>query len=284
MLRSAEPAAPEIPPCSPKDWEQLVDQQQVTEVLSQLQQATRLDVFARPDLYELAYPGYAGDAEFYCDKGREGRVLYLGVGTGRVFGPLAAANPEAIGIERSPEMRTLFKQRFPNLSPEKVLLGDASSAELPEQSVDTVLAPYSFFQVIAPSSLPQVLANIHRWLKPGGRLYADTFSPYLIPFRQPGIEFNVRQISEDVRVSIYALYDHLAQSMRELALIEDRGERRVLEMHLGYYFPRELTAALASAGFQEIAVRGGYQDEPLDPTENEVLVYGAVKSAKSGPS
>jgi SAM-dependent methyltransferase len=254
-----------------------VDPQAITKVLAQLQQATRLDVFTRPDLYELAYPGYAGDAEFYRQKGREGRVVYLGVGTGRMFAPLAAENPAAIGIERSPQMRTLFQQRHSALAPGRVLLADAATAELPDESVDTVLAPYSFLQVVDPSSLPRLLENIHRWLKPGGRLYADTFSPYLIPFRQAGIEFNIRQVSEQVRISIYALYDHLAQSMRELALIDTGGQQQVLEMNLGYYFPRELTAALEAAGFAAVQVHGGYQGEPVDTLESEVLVYEATK-------
>jgi SAM-dependent methyltransferase len=279
VLQKAQPypSALDVPICSPKDWEQLDDPGEIEQVLDRLRQATRFEVYRRPELYELAYPGYAGDVDFYCEKGRTGKVLYLGVGTGRLFGPLADENPAAVGIERSSEMRALFQERNPSLSPDRVLLADAVEAEIPTASFDTVLAPYSFLQVVDRASLPQLLTNIHRWLRPGGRLYADTFSPYLIPFRHSGIEFNIRQLSEQVRISIYVIYDHLAQAMRELALIDENGSRQVLEMDLAYYLPQELVAQLTDAGFSFPQITGGYHGEPFDPQENEVLVYEAAK-------
>jgi hypothetical protein len=51
----------------------------------------------------------------------------------------------------------------------------------------------------------------------------------------------------------------------------------VLEMHLRYYFPRELSALLADAGFEPPRIFGGYAGEPFDPCTNELLVYEARK-------
>lgn len=270
-------AAQELPSQSPADWEQIEDEREVKRVLSSIARTTRMDVFRCAELYELAYPGYEGDSDFYVEQAQEGRALYLGVGTGRIFSKIAASNPRAVGIEKSPQMLALFERRHPGIAKGRIMLGDAADAELPESSFDTVVAPYSFLQLVEQKSLPRVLKNVHDWLRPGGRFFTDTFSPYIIPFRRPGLETSERTLNDDVRIAIYVLYDHVRQRMKEMALVSSNGDTRALEMNLHYYFPRELTTALKKAGFSEPAIHGGYQGEPFDPTANEVLVYEARK-------
>ncbi|MEN8870083.1 MAG: class I SAM-dependent methyltransferase [Akkermansiaceae bacterium] len=46
-------------------------------------------------------------------KGREGKCLYVGSGSGRLLGPLVAAGPNVLGLECSPEMAKLSRQNFP---------------------------------------------------------------------------------------------------------------------------------------------------------------------------
>ncbi len=88
----------------PSDWEQIDDDREVERVLGRLRDTTRTAVYECPELYELAYPGYPGDREYYLSKTQAGDVLYLGVGTGRIFLPMAAQNPHALGVESSSDM------------------------------------------------------------------------------------------------------------------------------------------------------------------------------------
>lgn len=262
-------------------WDQIGDPERVREVIARLEQVQRLDVYAAAELYDLAYPGYAGDSDYYLDKGRCGRVLYLGVGTGRIFAPLATLNPQAMGIDNAAPMLARLRQQHPHLQAAQLVQGDVVSASFPPATFDTVVAPYSFLQVIRPTELPHVLANVRRWLVPGGAIHADTFSPYLIPFRMKGLESGIRQIGADTCVSIYVLYDHLRRRMTELAHIETAAGEHVLEMPLAYYFPHEIITFLSEAGFDDVTVHGGYDGEPFDPTENEVIVYQARASGSS---
>lgn len=262
---------------SPADWEQIEDQREVSQVLARLQNATRTAVYECPQLYELAYPGYPGDRDYYLSQTQAGRVLYLGVGTGRIFLPMAAQNPQASGVEYSPEMCRVLQSRQPQIA-DRLYECDAAETPVAAGSLDTVVAPYSFLQVAGRERMPELLARVHEWLKPGGRFLTDTFSPYAIPFRRPGLETSVRQIGAQTRVAIYVLYDHLAQRMRELALIEQQDEpARVLDMPLEYYFPREVVDALGRAGFDPIDVQGGFDGQPFDPVASDVVVYQAVK-------
>jgi SAM-dependent methyltransferase len=262
---------------SPKGWEQIEDPDEVARILEKTRQATRFDVYRCAELYELAYPGYEGDRDFYLEQGRAGRVLYLGAGAGRIFGSIAEQNPAALGLDNSPEMLDLLRRRHPGVARGQMLLADAVQAPLPEAEFDTVIAPYSFLQVVTAADLPGVLQNVHRWLRPGGRFLTDTFSPYLIPFRQKGLEASIRAIGAQTRVAIYILYDHAHQDMTEWAFIDRDGDEQVLEMRLHYYFPQELTAAFERAGFAATHLSGGFRDEPFDPSENEVLLFVAVK-------
>jgi SAM-dependent methyltransferase len=274
---------------SPKGWDQIEQPSEVHRVLDRIRAATRYDVYQCAELYESAYPGYEGDAEYYLEKGKDGRVLYLGVGTGRIFSRLAGRNPHAVGIDNSPEMLELLRRRHPEIAARQVLQADAATAELPQAQFDSVLAPYSFLQVVGEDALPRLLKNVHRWLKPGGRFHADTFSPYLIPFLKKGLEASIRVIGADTRIAIYVLYDHLKQSMQEMAFVCRGGEEKLLQMNLHYYFPRELLAALRTAGFDEVSIAGGYRGESFDPSENEVIVYEArrredAKGQRQAPS
>lgn len=264
---------------SPAEWEQLEDAEEVRGVLGRIQVATRFDVYKCAEQYELAYPGYKGDADFYAEKGKDGRVLYLGVGTGRIFNKMAETNRNIVGIDNSPEMLELLRRRNPKIKEDQVLLADATDAPLSANSFDTIVAPYSFLQVVDQERLPHLLKNIKKWLKPGGRFYTDTFSPYLIPFRKKGLETTIQTVNEDTRTAIYIyiMYDHIAQKMKEMALINQAGEERVLEMDLSYYFPHELTAFMQEAGLEMPKIQGGYKGEQFEPSENEVIVYEAQK-------
>lgn len=273
-----------VPSHSPKGWEQIEDQEDVMRVLEKIKAATRFDVWHCAEQYELAYPGYEGDKQYYLEKGRDGRVLYLGTGTGRIFGEMAKQNPAAIGLDSSQEMIDLLQRRHPHIRNNQVLLADALDAPLAENQFDTVVAPYSFLQVIEEKQLPQLLQNVRRWLKPEGRFSTDMFSSYLIPFRRKGLETSVRSVSTDTRIAIYVLYDHANQNMTEMAMIDRQGDEKILEMHLHYYFPHEILTALQKAGFEKVSFAGGYSGEPFDPSENEVLVFEAQKAAATGRS
>lgn len=266
---------------SPADWDQIEDAEEVRTILSQLSDAVRYDVYSAAALYDDAYPGYPGDSDFYLEKGKHGEVLYLGVGTGRIFSAVAKRNPKAVGIDLSGRMLDRLRELHPRIGPNQLLQGDASAIELPPNSFDTVIAPYSFLQVVDHSRLDALLRNVQKCLKPGGSFYTDTFSPYLIPFRKKGMEANIRRIGRDTRIAIYVLYDHLKQEMTEFAEISGRGRAEVLEMHLHYYFPQEIVDAFERTGLGTPDIYGGYEGEEFNPVENEVLVYRGTKSALS---
>ena len=257
-------------------WEQLEFPHEIEQIVSQADCKIQGDIFRCAEMYNLAYPGYDGDRAFYLAKAKCGRVLYLGIGSGRIFADIARLNHAAVGIEKSSEMIDCFRLRHPGVIESQILLGDVLTADLGESLFDCVLGPYSFLQVLPNADVPVVLKKIKTALKVNGAFITDTFSPYLIPFRHSGPEVSTKSANPDFRISIYISYDHLKQEMREYAVFDDHGRKSVTEMCLHYYFPRELEAMIQDAGFKSCSISGGYCGEAFNPATNDVIVFEAT--------
>ncbi len=100
-------------------------------------------------------------------------------GTGDVAALLAAPGRQVIVVDPSRPMMEVGRQR--GLQHVQWLEGAAEALPLPDASVDTLTIAFGIRNATA---LPQALAEMHRVLKPGGRLLCLEFStpaPWLRP-------------------------------------------------------------------------------------------------------
>ncbi|WP_235879095.1 class I SAM-dependent methyltransferase [Saccharopolyspora karakumensis] len=118
-------------------------------------------VMARFDRY------LAGDSrQWVCSRVR-GEVLEVAIGTGLNL-PLYPAGTPLTGIEWSPAMLRLARQRRDALGLDVELReGDARSLQFPDGAFDTVVCTFS---LCAIPDHEQAIAEMHRVLRPGGRL------------------------------------------------------------------------------------------------------------------
>ena len=124
--------------------------------------------FARaPEPYELGRPTYPAEAvtclrrELELNPGRT--VLDLAAGTGKLTALLVASGATVIAVEPVDEMRAVLERKLPGVA------AHASTAEsilLPDASVDAVTVGQAFHWFRGR----EALAEIHRVLRPGGRL------------------------------------------------------------------------------------------------------------------
>jgi len=101
--------------------------------------------------------------------GAGARVLELGVGTGRIALPVAAAGCEVFGIDLSSHMLHALKRRLDADSRDRVHLAQADIRALPfhDNAFDGALAVHVLHLV---SDWAEVLAQVSRLVRPGGVL------------------------------------------------------------------------------------------------------------------
>ncbi|MEV0676910.1 methyltransferase domain-containing protein [Actinosynnema sp. NPDC050436] len=95
-----------------------------------------------------------------------GRVADVGCGPGRITAHLASLGVDAFGVDLSPGMVEVARERHRGLRFE---VGSMTALDLPDGSLGGVVAWYSLIHV-PPELHPEVFAGFFRALEPGGHL------------------------------------------------------------------------------------------------------------------
>ena len=112
-------------------------------------------------------------------------MVDLGAGSGKFTGTLAKSGATILAVEPVEGMREKFRRLHPGIP---LLDGSAERIPLPDHSADAVVAAQAFHWFDGPAAL----AEIHRVLRPGGRL---------------GLLWNVRDESDPLMAAITKIID-----------------------------------------------------------------------------
>jgi SAM-dependent methyltransferase len=131
--------------------------------------------------YDLMVPAPQVEIDFYLELAREAqaqglRTLEPTCGTGRVTIPLAQAGIRMVGLDISPAMLAVGRERSGGLDIEWVE-GDMRSFELGEQFGLAMIPVGSFQLLLEVEDQLACLRCIHRHLAPGGRLAFEVENP-----------------------------------------------------------------------------------------------------------
>lgn len=119
------------------------------------------------------------DTEYFMNKilNTSGKVLEIGVGTGRFFINALAKGADIYGIDISQSMIDVLKKK---LSPEKhdrIKTGDAGNMKL-DIKFDLIIAPFRVFaHVLETKEQISFLNNVYNHLSDRGRFIFDLFVP-----------------------------------------------------------------------------------------------------------
>jgi SAM-dependent methyltransferase len=166
-----------------------------------------------------------------------GPVADLGCGPGRITGHLASLGVKAFGIDLSPSMVEVAREKHPGL---EFSAGSMNALDLADDSLGGLVAWYSIIHT-PRELLPEIFAEFHRVLAPGGHA--------LLAFKA-GDE--IRHISsayghDDLAIDVYWLDpDHVATLATTAGLIEVARLVRVPEASeggpQGYFLARKPVA------------------------------------------
>lgn len=202
-----------------------------------------------------------------------GRVLELGIGTGRVAVPLANTGVPVAGIELcQPMIDQLRTKADENLIP--VVLGDMTTARV-EGSFKLVLVVFNgISNVLTQDRQIAVFQNAARHLLPGGRLVIELWVPELRAL-PPGRAGSV--IASQPGYIAVDMIDPIAQHVvsHHVRFDPDGGtSARIFRSPHRYIWPSELDLMARLAGFTLDTRHGGWSEEPFTAESSDhVSVY-----------
>jgi SAM-dependent methyltransferase len=226
---------------------------------------------------------FDGDLPLYLElaKSQGGRVLEVACGSGRVLVPLVRGGCDVIGVDISPHMLALTREK---LDAESQLAGsarlvqaDMREFDLAEHDLDlAIVAVKSVAYLTERADQLRCLSRIAAHLRPDGLLAIDFMHPRPdwvgapggsmrddLLQRVPGRGFTLSRVESVVSTDL-ARQVRVIRSVYEL--IDDRGaviEKRFVEWPYRWTYRFEAEHLLERAGFEVEAVYGGYQREPF---------------------
>ena len=190
----------------------------------------------------------------------DSRVLDLGCGDGTTAGLIAARGHDVVGVDRSPAMIALARDRHPGA---RFHLGDDTSPDLP-RGVDAVLAVGEVLAYLEgePERLEPRLARLMTLLRPGGLLLFDLPAPTRIA------DDDQRNWTVGDGWAVLAAttgsHDRLRRDIITFRRQASGDYRRTDEQHhLALFASEHVLAALAGAGAREPVALHRYASLPL---------------------
>ncbi len=206
--------------------------------------------------------------------GAGGRVLELGVGTGRLAVPMARAGLEVTGVDSSEAMLSRLAARaLADDAPVATVCGDMVD-ELPDGPFDACLVAYNtIFNLLDDDAQRRCFRQVAARLRPGGRFVVEA----IVPDEQApaGRDVNVRSMTVD-RV-VLSVSDHRPDEQRtsgQFVEFTEAGGVRLRPWSIRWAAPGELDEMAADAGFRVERRDADMGGTPFDgDADHHVTVY-----------
>jgi SAM-dependent methyltransferase len=220
-------------------------------------------------LYDPWSVSVVEDVSFYVGEARRagGPVVELGVGTGRIAVPTAAAGISVIGVDSSPGMLEVCRERAELAGVAELLdlrVGELTAPPV-EERVRLVSCPFrSFLHLLDDGTRLEALRAARELLVPGGRFAFDVFAPS----EDDIADTNGRWLEREPGIFERADWD---TDERTLTL-SVRGESGSTSFVLAWLSNDEWRGLLERAGFQVLGCYGWFDRRPYAGGEDTVWV------------
>lgn len=260
--------------------------------------------YVDPLLYDSEYADQADDIDWYAaladERAKGGKLLELGIGSGRIAIPLAQAGHAVIGLDRMQTMldhlhaklRALERAGESPAGSIETVPGEMTDIPLPDACVELVIAPFNcLMHLYCWQDLLACFRSVFRVLRPGGTFAFDVLLPdlewlLLDPEQRHAVtRFTHPRTGERMIYSTNHSYDpdtqvcHIRLYYDEGTRLRARAEPREV-VHLAHrqIFPEEVRALLSWAGFELESQTGDF----LDLTLNRDVEVQVVVARKPG--
>ena len=242
------------------------------------------------DIYDFSYEDFTEDVSFYENLARsvDGRLLELGVGSGRVAVPLAQAGYAVTGIDTSPSMLAQAGRRLTAAGKLKgsleLLPGDMTSFDLGRKFAMVLVAANTFQHLLTTETQLACLRSASQHLQPDGVLAMSVRSPASVSWEEADwapLQLNWTRsdpATGDVIMKLAAEQPDPGRMVRRLTYVYDRVSkdgtvrRSVFATELRHSTQSELALLLQQAGMRVTHVYGDYDLSPVGFGDDLIFV------------
>jgi SAM-dependent methyltransferase len=220
-------------------------------------------------LYDPWSVSVTEDVQFYVEEAQRAAspVVELAVGTGRIAVPTAAAGIRVIGVDSSPGMLEVCRERAELAGVVELLdlrLGDLEAPPV-EERVGLVTCPFrSFLHLLDDEARLRALRAARELLVPGGRLVFDVFAPGA----EDIADTHGRWLEREPGIFERADWDSQARTLT----LSVRGDSGATTFTLAWLSTDEWRALLERAGFQVLGCFGWFDRRPYTTGEDTVWI------------
>jgi ubiquinone/menaquinone biosynthesis C-methylase UbiE len=196
-----------------------------------------------------------------CPEG--GDLFDVPCGFGRHAVPLARSGYRVVGVDRSQTLLVEARRRAGDERWPELVQADYRELPFADESFDAALNLFSSLGYLGDDEDVEVLGQIRRVLRPGGRLVIETMHRDLAVRRFA--QSNWRLLGEGRLLLEHRTFDGAAGvAQTTQTLIEKTGERDSRSFSVRLYTATELVAMLARAGFEEAKCYGDFDGTAFD--------------------
>src|ERR1044072_964066 len=201
-----------------------------------------------------------------------GRVLELGIGTGRIAIPLSLTGVEVHGIDASSSMVSKLRAK-PHGDKITITMGNFADVAVEGDFSLIFVALNTFFHLPSQEEQVRCFANASRRLNERGVFLIETFVPNLTPFTQGQSVRAARVANDGVRLDV-ELHDSVNQPFtRQQIFIREDGIR-LCPFQFRYAWPSELDLMAQLAGLRLRHRWAGWRGEVFtSQSEMHISVY-----------
>jgi SAM-dependent methyltransferase len=221
------------------------------------------------ELYDPWSRSVTEDVGFYVEEAKraDGPVVELAVGTGRIAVPTAAEGIPVIGVDSSPGMLEVCRQRAELAGVSELIdlrLGDLEEPPVRER-VQLVTCPFrSFLHLLDDDARLRAFRASRELLVPGGRLVFDVFAPGADDIA----DTHGRWLEREPGIFERADWDSRARTLT----LSVRGDSGATTFTLAWLSPDEWRALLEEAGFQVLGCFGWFDRRAYSGGEDTVWI------------
>jgi len=225
------------------------------------------------DIYDRGHElDPAPAVRFLAELARDGRVLELAIGTGRVALPLAAQGVAVEGIEASRAMLDQLRRK-PGGESIPVAVGDMADVAVEGPFRLVYLVYNTLYNLPSADRQAECFRNVAAALEPGGAFVLECFVPDVSRFDR-GQRVEARAVTEDSATLAVWRHDAVAQRLIKQEIIFGASGYRMLPVALRYCWPSELDMMAARAGLRlEERYAGWDRAEFGSESSSHVSVY-----------